>query len=505
MRPSLVGLSLAAVVAAGGGGYWIGLGQPALADLAAALPFASGMPPVVGSATSQPLGTGGMTEPARPGAAKDARVAYYRDPDGKPLYSAVPTKTADGRDFVPVAVGDDRDGQGASAAVAGATASTTAAPPAGERNVIYYRNPMGLPDTSPVPKKDSMGMDYIPVYDGPEEEDGIVTISPGRLQRTGVRSQIVSRQPIGRPLRVPGVVKIDERAVTIVTTRADAFVEEVSDVTTGSAVRKGQPLVRLYSPEMAAAGAQFVIELKSGGAARSGGAGLKLRNLGVPEEAITEMERTGKVPPSMTWTAPRDGLVLERSAVDGMMTEAGDVLFRLADVSSVWIVADVPEREIGSVRLGSVARSTFRGLSGRTFEGRVGLVYPQVSPETRTVKVRIEVANPDGLLLPDMYADVAIESGAGAAVVAVPNDAILDTGSRQVVILDRGEGRFEPRPVEIGARGTDMTEVVKGVDAGDRVVTGANFLIDAESNIKAALSALGPGKDGPAPTAEARP
>ncbi|BDA84295.1 hypothetical protein Sa4125_18370 [Aureimonas sp. SA4125] len=348
-------------------------------------------------------------------------------------------------------------------------------------------------------------MDYIPVYDGPEEEEGVVTVSPGRLQRTGVRSELVSRQVVGRPLRVPGVVKLDERMVSVVTTRADAFVEEVADVTTGAAVRKGQPLVRLYSPEMAAAGAQYVIELKSGGAARSGGAGLKLRNLGVPEGAITEMERTGKVPPSMTWTAPRDGLILERAAVDGMMTEAGDVLFRLADVSRVWLVADVPEREVGVLRLGNAARSTFRGLPGQTFDGRVDLVYPQVSPETRTVKVRIEIENLDGLLLPDMYADVEIESGVGSAVVAVPNDAILDTGSRQVVILDRGDGRFEPRPVEIGARGTDVTEITTGIQAGDRVVTGANFLIDAESNIKAALSALDPKPNGPAPMAEARP
>ena len=207
----------------------------------------------------------------------------------------------------------------------------------------------------------------------------------------------------------------------------------------------------------------------------------------------------------MTWTAPRDGLVLERAAVEGMMTEAGDVLFRLADVSHVWVIADIPERELGSLRLGSTAKITFRGLPGRTFDGRVDLVYPQVTPETRTVKVRIGIENLDGLLLPDMYAGVEIESGAGGAVVAVPNDAILDTGSRQVVILDRGQGRFEPRPVELGVRGTDLTEVAKGIEEGDRVVTGANFLIDAESNIKAALSALDPKTDAPAPAAEARP
>ncbi|MCD1645434.1 efflux RND transporter periplasmic adaptor subunit [Aurantimonas coralicida] len=493
MRTAIFSFSLTLVaVAAGIGGYWAGQTGVTVALVQHTLGLLSStpVPSDWAAATEMPATTSSISLDPR-------HVLYWRDPDGRPIYSATPRKTEDGRDFAPVH--DDVAGATPQAAVATDDAAASA------KRIRFYRNPMGLPDTSPVPKKDSMGMDYIPVYDGPEEELGVVTVSPGRLQRTGVRSELVSRRIVGRPLRVPGVVKLDERMISVVTTRADAFVEEVSDVTTGSAVRRGQPLVRLYSPEMATAGAQFVIELKSGGAARSGGAGLKLRNLGVPEAAIAEMERTGKVPPSMTWTAPRDGLVLERAAVEGMMTEAGDVLFRLADVSHVWVIADIPERELGSLRLGSTAKITFRGLPGRTFDGRVDLVYPQVTPETRTVKVRIGIENLDGLLLPDMYAGVEIESGAGGAVVAVPNDAILDTGSRQVVILDRGQGRFEPRPVELGVRGTDLTEVAKGIEEGDRVVTGANFLIDAESNIKAALSALDPKTDAPAPAAEARP
>ncbi|WP_416358053.1 efflux RND transporter periplasmic adaptor subunit [Aureimonas phyllosphaerae] len=501
MRTAIVGLALVAV-AAGAGGYQAGQAGLTVARLGETLGL-SGTPPVAAERAE----AAGMPAAAPVGPASPERVLYWRDPDGKPIYSAAPRKTDDGRDFVPVH--DDAAGPGAVAAKAGPGTAEGAAPERSDaapaKRILYYRNPMGLPDTSPVPKKDSMGMDYIPVYDGPEQEDGVVAITPGRLQRTGVRSEPVSRRVVGRPLRVPGVVRLDERMVSVVTTRADAFVEEVGDVTTGSAVRKGQPLVRLYSPEVAAAGAQYVIELRSGGAAGSGGAGLKLRNLGVPEEEIRGIERTGKVPTSMTWTAPRDGIVLERSAVDGMMTEAGNVLFRLGDVSRIWVVADVPEREVGNLRLGAAARVTFRGLPGRTFEGRVDLVYPQVSPETRTVKVRVGVDNPDGLLLPDMYADVGIDTGAGEAVVAVPNDAVVDTGSSQVIILDLGGGRFEPRPVTLGVRGTDVTEIAKGVLEGDRVVTGANFLIDAESNIRAALSALGAQGQALIPTAEAKP
>ena len=173
-----------------------------------------------------------------------------------------------------------------------------------------------------------------------------------------------------------------------------------------------------------------------------------------------------------------------------MKASPGDVLFRLADVSTVWIVADVPEYELGAVKVGAVATIRVRSLPGRTFSGRVALIYPQVSNETRTTKVRIEIPNPDGLLLPDMYANVEIGSGSNAPVVAVPDSAVIDTGTRQVVILDKGEGRFEPREVKIGLQGGGFTEIRNGVAAGDRVVVAANFLIDAESNLKAALSGM---------------
>ena len=495
MRSLLLGLSLAAVVAAGGGGYWVGVGRPDLGVLAATLPFLAD--DIVSShapTTAAAAETDASAEPPDVSAAAGP-VAYYRDPDGKPFYSAGPTRTADGRDYVPVPVGSD------GTAAAAEPAKTATAAEAAARKVLYYRNPMGLPDTSPVPKKDSMGMDYIPVYDGPEEEAGIVRISPGRVQRTGVRTEVVERRSVSRPLRVPGVVELDERRISVVTTRADAFVEEVADVTTGGAVGKGAPLARLYSPEMAAAGAQLVIELKSGAPKAGGGARLRLENLDVPEAAIREIERTGKVPRSMVWTAPQDGVVLERSAVRGMMAKAGDVLFRLADISTVWVVADVPESQVADVRLGSAAAIIPTSRPGTTLEGVVDLVYPQVAAATRSVRVRIAVDNRDGLLLPGMYAEVAIDSGSAAPVVAVPNEAILDSGSRRVVILDRGEGRFEPRAVEVGTRGELFTEIAEGVAEGDRVVVGANFLIDAESNLKAALATLA----APAGEGEVRP
>jgi Cu(I)/Ag(I) efflux system membrane fusion protein len=426
---------------------------------------------------------GAELELVRSGLGPSGAVIYYRHPDGDPVYSATPKKAADGRDFTAVLASEDVsfDLPAANAADAGTN----------ERNVLYYRNPMGLPDTSPLPKKDSMGMDYIPVYQGEADDGSIVTVSAGKLQRTGVKTILATKTAIVRPVNVPGTVTLDERRVNVVSIRTEAFLEEVADITTGQMIEQGQPLVRFYAKEIAAAGALYAADLKSGaGKAAAGGSLQRLENLGVPAEAIAEIEKTRKVPISVTLTAPRGGVVLERMAIDGMMAEAGETLFRIADVSTVWVMADVPEYELGSVRTGDKAIIRIRSIPGKIFNGEVGLTHPEIQSQTRTAKLRIELPNPEGLLLANMYADVEIATGGGGPVVTVPDSAVLDTGDRQVVIVDKGEGRFEPRPVKIGARGEDMVEIMEGVAEGERVVVSANFLIDAESNLKAALSAL---------------
>ena len=416
------------------------------------------------------------------GAAPDGPVLYYRDPDGKAAYALVPTNTPDGRTYRPVRVGEDVGFEPRPAAPAGPGSPGMA--DTGAKKVLYYRNPMGLPDTSPKPKKDSMGMDYIPVYEGEAEDGNTVKISPGKIQRTGVRSEAVERRVVSRPVRVPGTVTLDERRVTVVATRSDAFVDHVENVTTGDRVRKDQPLVQVYSPEINAAAAQLIANPGFDGSRR------RLQNLNVPAAAIAEMERTRRVPMAITWSSPRDGVVLERGAVEGMKASAGETLFRIGDISVMWVLADVPEHELGSVKVGQAATVQVRSLPGRAFTGKIGLIYPQVAKETRTTRVRIELPNPDGVLLPDMYADVEIGTGSAKPVVAVPDDAIIDTGARQVVLVDKGEGRFEPRAVRVGARGNGYTEIREGVQAGEQVVTSANFLIDAESNLKAALQGM---------------
>jgi Cu(I)/Ag(I) efflux system membrane fusion protein len=410
-------------------------------------------------------------------AAPSGEVIYYRDPDGKPFYSAAPKNSDDGRPYSPVLASEDLSFEERPAAPTGAEAG---------RRILYYRNPMGLPDTSPIPKKDSMGMDYLPVYEGEDANDGTIKLSPGKVQRAGVRSEPVVRKIIARMVRVPGTVKLDERRVSVVSMRADSFIERVENVTTGDFVRKGQRLLEVFSPDVNAAAAQLISNPGFEGSRR------RLENLNVPAEVIAEMERTRKVPLSIVWSAPRDGIVLERNATEGMKAPSGQVLFRLADISLIWVLADIPERDAGSVVVGSSVALRARSLPGRSFSGKVTVVYPQINSETRTARVRIEIDNKDGALLPEMYVDVDVTTGPAEPVLSVPESALIETGTRQIVIIDKGEGRFEPREVKTGARGDELVQIREGLEEGNQVVTSANFLIDAESNLRAALRSMMP-------------
>jgi membrane fusion protein, copper/silver efflux system len=415
-------------------------------------------------------------------AAEAGATIYYQDPDGKPFYSLTPKKTPDGRDW---------RGVPASADVSSDEAEETPAEiknKQAERKIKYYRNPMGLPDTSPVPKKDSMGMDYIPVYEGEDTDDGSVKLSPGKIQRTGAKSQPVLRQPIRSIIRAPGVVKEDERRVSVVALRFEGFVESVANVTTGDHVHKGEPLMNVYSPALSSAAAEYLSAINAGATGKElKGARRRLENLATPEPAIKELERTREISLSIPWLAPQDGEVLERNAVNGMRAGPGDVLFRIADHQLVWVVVDVAERDLPEVAVGTKVTIRPRALAGQTFGGAVTLIYPHLNAQTRTARIRIEVPNLDEALRPEMYVDAEIETGTPGPVLAVPESAVLDSGTRQAVLVDKGDGRFEPREVKLGRRGGGNVEITQGLAEGEAVVTSANFLIDAESNLKAAL------------------
>ena len=366
-----------------------------------------------------------------------------------------------------------------------------------DRKIKHYRHPMGLPDVSTSPKKDSMGMDYIAVYEGDDSDDGSVKVSPGKIQRTGVKSEPAARRVIRTMIRAPGAIQLDERRVSVIAMRAESYVQKVADVTTGAHVVKGQPLMEIYSPAMSSAAAEYISTLNSkvtGGDGSYGrGSRQRLMNLDMPDAAIVAMEKSRNVPIGIEWTSPRNGIVLERNVIEGMRAQPGETLFRIADHSVVWAIMDVAERDLGSVVVGQRTLVRARSFPGREFSGKVNIIYPQINKETRTARVRVELSNPELLLLHDMYVDAEIDSGSQDAVLAVPESAVLDTGGRQAVLVDKGEGRFEPREVKLGHRGGGYVEIREGLAEDDPVVVSANFLIDAESNLKAALKGFAEG------------
>jgi Cu(I)/Ag(I) efflux system membrane fusion protein len=437
------------------------------------------------------IATPARQAPAEPTPAPKARkVFHWKHPDNDTEIAEAPKKTVDGRDYVPV-YGDQVPSS------AGAPAED---PPkiaaGGAKKLLYYRNPMGLPDTSPVPKKDWMGMDYIPVYEGEEDEPGIVKVSTAKLQNTGVRSEPAAMRRLARPIRAPGVAKPDERTLLTVALRADSFIEKLYVNETGRHVKKGEPLFRIYSPDMVKVQVDYRISAAAGNRDEKG-ALQRLTNLQIPQVVVDELRRTREPIVSFDWPSPVSGVVMQKKAVEGMMMKAGEEMLRLADLSSIWVVADVPEQEIAQIRVGNSAKVSFRAFPKETFEGRVTFILHELAMATRTAKVRVQVANPDHRIKHEMFADVAINADDGEAErLAVPLSSLIDSGNRQVVIVDRGKGRFEPRNVAVGMRGDGFVEIVEGIVAGENVVVAANFLIDAESNLKAALSGFTAGNAG---------
>ena len=366
-----------------------------------------------------------------------------------------------------------------------------------DREILYYRNPMGLPDTSKVPKKDSMGMDYIPVYADEASNDGdTVKVSLDKIQRSGVRTEKVGAKSISSTVRGVGLVERDESRLWIVTVRSDGYVEDLFVNKTGQRVEKGQSLFRFYSPQIQLAQVDLLVAKRGQGrrdAARDlDGAMQRLRNLDVPEARIDEVLKTETNPRTIDWASPATGHVIQKNVIEGQRVMAGDELFRIGNHERVWVIAQLAESDIGDIAVGTPATVTLRAFPDEPHEGEVTFIYPEMmKPETRTLSVRIELPNSDGRMKPGMYADVVLRPGTGAApVTAVPASAVIDSGTRQVVLVAKGEGRFEPRAVKLGRRGDGYVEVLGGVETGEEVVTSATFLIDSESNLKAALQAF---------------
>ncbi|MDP3191497.1 MAG: efflux RND transporter periplasmic adaptor subunit [Rhodoferax sp.] len=385
-----------------------------------------------------------------------------------------------------------------------------------EKKLLYYRNPMGLPDTSPTPKKDPMGMDYIAVYAGGADEEPLaanqVKISTDKVQKLGVRTEPAKLRSLDRLVRASGRIEPDERRVYAIAPKFEGYVERLHVNVTGQAVGKGQALFEVYSPELVSAQREYAIAVQGVGSLKDAGgqaqAGMqqladaslaRLRNWDISEAQIKALTESGATTRTLSFRSPVSGIVMDKKAVQGMRFMPGEALYQIADLSSVWVIADVFEQDIGLVKNGAKAIVNINAYPGKTFTGRVAYVYPTLNPETRTVPVRVELANPGGLLKPGMFAQVELPVGTKGQVITVPVSAVIDSGTRQIVLIDQGAGRYESREVKLGARSDSHVEVLDGVDDGEPVVVAANFLIDAESNLKAALGGLG----GAAPSAPA--
>ncbi len=370
------------------------------------------------------------------------------------------------------------------------------AQPADKGKLLFYRNPMDPKITSPVAAKDEMGMDYIPVYEselkaeaGPAVEGlATVRIDPERQQLIGLTTAPVAAGAVDGEIRTTARVAVDETRVRHIHVKVDGYVEKLFVDFVGKPVAKGEPLFTIYSPDFVAAQ-----EGLAGGSLASSGSDLleaarrRMDLWDVPPAELAELEKGGVVRKTLTLRSPIAGVVSAKTVVEGIRIGPADTPYEITDLSAVWGVADVYEAEIPRVKVGMAAELALGSIPGRTFRGRVAFIDPQVDPKSRTVKVRVELANPRGELKPEMYGEMVLRGQARKGLV-VPVDAVLDSGSRKIVFVALGEGRFEPRQVETGANLGESVEVRTGLKAGETVVTRANFLVDSESRLKAALA-----------------
>ena len=382
----------------------------------------------------------------------------------------------------------------AAALVAVATANRqrpTANVPA--KKILYWVDPMhpaykfDKPGIAP-----DCGMELVPVHEGEQPPaGGKLNIPVSRQQLIGVQTGVAETRAMGRSVRTVGRVAVDETRLHKITTKFDGYIEKLYVDFTGKEVRRGQPLFSVYSPDLLATQQEYLIALKT--AAQSplllDAARRRLQLWDIGPSDIRELERTGIPRKSLTIHSPASGVVTAKMAVEGARINAGEPLFELADLDRLWILADVYESELAWVHVGAPATITLAYLPGRTFTGKVAFIAPTVDPMTRTAKVRIEVDNRDGALKPEMFGDVVLQEPS-RNVTVVPESAVIATGTRSVVFVVGRDGTFEPREVETGTKSDQFIEIRRGVSAGEKVVTQANFLIDSESRLKTALAQM---------------
>jgi Cu(I)/Ag(I) efflux system membrane fusion protein len=386
----------------------------------------------------------------------------------------------------------------AAAATAGAQKAGDIDPASGKK-VLYWQDPMVPGQKFDKPGKSPfMDMQLVPVYADGGADEGAVAISPRVQQNLGVRVAEVKSGAQTSTVEAVGTVAYNERDVALVQARSSGFLERLYVRAPLDPVRKGQPLAELYVPDWIAAQEEYLsakrIAVRSEGATLAGladAAKQRMRLAGMSDSQIAAVEAGGKVQARFTINAPIGGVVGELTAREGMTVMAGAPLFRINGLSTVWVNAEVPEGSAAQVRPGDPVEARAPAVAGAVFKGKVSAILPEVNPATRTIKARIELANPGGQLVPGMFATVSFAPAARRDVLLVPSEAVIQTGRRSVVIVAQGGGKFAPVDVQVGLESNGQTEIRKGLQAGQKIVVSGQFLVDSESNLRASTTRMG--------------
>ncbi len=433
---------------------------------------------------------GHRSESMTPEGNGEREILFYRNPMDATITSPVPAQDEMGMDYIPVYADE-----------AGPAAG-------GEREILFYRNPMDATITSPVPAQDEMGMDYIPVYaDEAERAIGagtIVSIDPAVVQNMNVQSALVERRDLTHQVRTVGYLEYDQERMVTVTTKYTGWVEKVYVNYVGEPVRKGQPLFEIYSPELVQTEQELLSAMEyakkfdslAGDAGRRAealvdAARTRLTFWDIGADQIARLEETGEIFRTLKVVAPSSGLVMKRMpGLEGMAVRPGMETYHIANLSSLWLSVEIFEDQVAWIRERTPAEVTFTYFPGETFRGTVRFIEPEFSEKTRTLRVKLEMPNPGRRLRAGMFATVIFQPVAAEEALTVPSLAVLRTGQRNVVVVDLGEGRFAPRAVSLGHQGAEYVEVLEGLEEGERVVTSAQFLIDSEANLQEAIQKM---------------
>ena len=375
-----------------------------------------------------------------------------------------------------------------------------------EKKPMFYRSPMNPQVTSPVPATDPMGMDYVPVYadDGESEVAGTVKINPVVQNNIGLRTDIATREVLSRTIRTVGRVDYDEEKMFRLHPKVDGWIKDIRVDKTGQPVQADEVLLEIYSPKLVSTQQEFLLALQNyellkdnriedirrGAIALVSSSRDRLSLLDVPEHQIKALEKSGTVTETLHIHSPVAGTVLHIGARQGQYVTPGSELYQIADLSTVWVYADIYEYELPWVNEGDPVEMTLTSLPGRVLTGTVSYIFPYAESKTRTTKVRVIFENPEMLLRPEMFADITIRSQKTATVVVVPAEAIIRSGEYSQIFVMKEEGVFEPRKVELGVESGGKVAVLEGIRAGEEVVVSAQFLIDSESSLREATAKM---------------